>query len=290
MSATLISGKVIAAQVRAEAKDRAEALKARGITPGLAVVLAGDDPASAVYVRNKGRVAEKVGINARTIRLPDTVSAEEVLAQVDALNADDEVDGILVQLPLPSGISAEDTQRVLERVDPAKDVDGFHPDNLGRLAAGNPKLVPCTPSGCMRMLKELGTDLSGKRAVVIGRSVIVGRPMALLLLGANATVTICHSRTVDLAERVREADIVVAAVGRREMVKGDWIKPGAVVIDVGINRNDEGKLVGDVAFAECAEVASAITPVPGGVGPMTIAQLMMNVCIAAEARRGGDHV
>lgn len=286
MTATLLDGKAIAAAVRAEARAAADALKAQGVTPGLAVILAGEDPASAVYVRNKARAADKVGIDARTIRMPADVTAAQVLAEIDALNADDAVDGILVQLPLPPSVSAEETAQILDRVDPAKDVDGFHPDNLGRLAAGEPRLVPCTPSGCMRLLAEAGVDPAGKRAVVLGRSVIVGRPMALLLLNAHATVTVCHSRTVDLEARVREADIVVAAVGRRQMIKGSWIKPGAVILDVGINRNEEGKLVGDVDFADCREIAGAITPVPGGVGPMTVAQLMMNVCHAAARRRG----
>lgn len=286
MTATLLDGKAIAAAVRAEARAAADALKAQGVTPGLAVILAGEDPASAVYVRNKARAADKVGIDARTIRMPADVTAAQVLAEIDALNADDAVDGILVQLPLPPSVSAEETAQILDRVDPAKDVDGFHPDNLGRLAAGEPRLVPCTPSGCMRLLAEAGVDPTGKRAVVVGRSVIVGRPMALLLLNAHATVTVCHSRTVDLEARVREADIVVAAVGRRQMIKGSWIKPGAVILDVGINRNEEGKLVGDVDFADCREIAGAITPVPGGVGPMTVAQLMMNVCHAAARRRG----
>lgn len=286
MTATLLDGKAIAAAVRAEARAAADALKAQGVTPGLAVILAGEDPASAVYVRNKARAADKVGIDARTIRMPADVTAAQVLAEIDALNADDAVDGILVQLPLPPSVSPEETAQILDRVDPAKDVDGFHPDNLGRLAAGEPRLVPCTPSGCMRLLAEAGVDPTGKRAVVVGRSVIVGRPMALLLLNAHATVTVCHSRTVDLEARVREADIVVAAVGRRQMIKGSWIKPGAVILDVGINRNEEGKLVGDVDFADCREIAGAITPVPGGVGPMTVAQLMMNVCHAAARRRG----
>ena len=286
MTATLLDGKAIAAAVRAEARAAADALKAQGVTPGLAVILAGEDPASAVYVRNKARAADKVGIDARTIRMPADVTAAQVLAEIDALNADDAVDGILVQLPLPPSVSAEETAQILDRVEPAKDVDGFHPDNLGRLAAGEPRLVPCTPSGCMRLLAEAGVDPAGKRAVVLGRSVIVGRPMALLLLNAHATVTVCHSRTVDLEARVREADIVVAAVGRRQMIKGSWIKPGAVILDVGINRNEEGKLVGDVDFADCREIAGAITPVPGGVGPMTVAQLMMNVCHAAARRRG----
>lgn len=248
----------------------------------MAVVLAGDDPASQVYVRNKQRMAEKVGIAARTIRLPADVSADVLRAQVAELNADESVHGILVQLPLPAGITSDEETAILGDIDPAKDVDGLHPMNLGRLVAGEDGFVACTPSGCMRLLAEMDVPLSGKRAVVLGRSTIVGKPMALLLTQANATVTICHSRTQNVESIVREADVVVAAVGRAELVKADWIKPGAAVIDVGINRNAEGKLIGDVAYAEVAEVADCVTPVPGGVGPMTIAFLLANVCRAAE--------
>lgn len=284
MTARIIDGRALARTVRSEVKARVTALAARGVVPGLAVVLAGDDPASAVYVRNKAKMAAKVGIAARTVRLPASVTADALLATVADLNADPAVHGILVQLPLPPGISAADTGRILRAIDPAKDVDGLHPASLGDLVAGAPSFVACTPSGCMRMIAEAGVDPAGKRAVVIGRSAIVGKPMALLLLAADATVTICHSRTADLADRVREADIVVAAVGRPQLLRGDWIKPGAVVIDVGINRGADGRLVGDVHFDEALAVAGHLTPVPGGVGPMTIASLLSNVCLAAERR------
>lgn len=284
MTARIIDGRALARTVRSEVKARVTALAARGVVPGLAVVLAGDDPASAVYVRNKAKMAAKVGIAARTVRLPASVTADALLATVADLNADPAVHGILVQLPLPPGISAADTGRILRAIDPAKDVDGLHPASLGDLVAGAPSFVACTPSGCMRMIAETGVDPAGKRAVVIGRSAIVGKPMALLLLAADATVTICHSRTADLADRVREADIVVAAVGRPQLLRGDWIKPGAVVIDVGINRGADGRLVGDVHFDEALAVAGHLTPVPGGVGPMTIASLLSNVCLAAERR------
>ena len=281
MTARRIDGRAIARKVRAEVAERVSALVARGVTPGLAVVLAGDDPASQIYVRMKQRMAEKVGIAARTIRLPADVTAEALRAQVIELDADDAVHGILVQLPLPDSISAAEESDILCRISPAKDVDGLHPMNLGRLVAGEDGFVACTPLGCMRMLAEMGVELSGKRAVVIGRSTIVGKPMSLLLTHAHATVTVCHSRTQNLADIVRESDVVVAAVGRPEMVRGHWIKPGAAVIDVGINRNAEGKLLGDVAYDEVAEVAGCVTPVPGGVGPMTIAFLLANVCRAA---------
>jgi methylenetetrahydrofolate dehydrogenase (NADP+)/methenyltetrahydrofolate cyclohydrolase len=250
--------------------------------PGLAVVLVGENPASAVYVRSKGKATREAGMASFEHKLPADTSEADLLALVERLNADPAVDGILVQLPLPPQI---DAAKVLALIDPAQDVDGFHVENVGRLAVGAEALVPCTPLGCLHLLKrELG-DLSGLDAVVIGRSNIVGKPMAMLLLGESATVTIAHSRTRDLPALVRRADIVVAAVGRPEMVRGDWIKPGAPVIDVGINRID-GKLVGDVAFAEAAEVAGAITPVPGGVGPMTIAMLLRNTLVAAHRRAG----
>ena len=281
MTGQRIDGRAIARKVRGEVAERVSALVARGVTPGLAVVLAGDDPASQVYVRSKQRMAEKVGIAARTIRLPADVTAEALRAQVAELDADDAVHGILVQLPLPDGISAAEESDILGSISPAKDVDGLHPMNLGRLVAGEDGFVACTPSGCMRLLAEMGVELSGKRAVVIGRSTIVGKPMSLLLTQANATVTLCHSRTQNLRDIVRESDVVVAAVGRPEMVRGDWVKPGAAVIDVGINRNAEGKLIGDVAYDEVIEVADCVTPVPGGVGPMTIAFLLSNVCRAA---------
>ncbi|HEV7455709.1 MAG TPA: bifunctional methylenetetrahydrofolate dehydrogenase/methenyltetrahydrofolate cyclohydrolase FolD [Roseococcus sp.] len=281
MTATLIDGKEVAARLRAGLARRIAGL---GWAPGLVVVRVGEDPASGVYVRNKDRAAREAGFASRTRHLPESTTEAELLAEIAALNADPAVDGILVQLPLPGHIRAE---AAIEAVDPAKDVDGFHPMNAGRLASGLPGLVPCTPRGAMHLLAEAGATLRGARAIVIGRSQIVGRPMAQLLLGADCTVTIAHSRTADLPGECRRADIVVAAVGRPEMVRGDWIKPGAVVIDVGINRLESGKLVGDVAFAEALPHAGAITPVPGGVGPMTIACLLENTLEAALARRGG---
>ncbi|MGA9583081.1 MAG: bifunctional methylenetetrahydrofolate dehydrogenase/methenyltetrahydrofolate cyclohydrolase FolD, partial [Allosphingosinicella sp.] len=261
---------------------------AAGRAPGLAVVRVGEDPASRVYVRSKGRATEEAGMASFEHRLPDSVSQEELLALVDQLNEDEAVDGILVQLPLPAGI---DDKAVIDAIDPAKDVDGFHPINAGRLAVGEEGLVPCTPLGCLMLLKDRLGDLSGLEAVVIGRSNIVGKPMAQLLLAENCTVTLAHSRTRDLAGVVRRADIVVAAVGRPEMVRADWLKPGATVIDVGINRVEaddggKGRLVGDVDFAGASEVAGAITPVPGGVGPMTIAVLLRNTLVAAHSRAG----
>jgi methylenetetrahydrofolate dehydrogenase (NADP+)/methenyltetrahydrofolate cyclohydrolase len=284
MSAQIIDGKAVSARVRAEVAERVRGLVARGVTPGLTVLLAGEDPASATYVRNKEKAALECGIRGATLRFPADVSAATLAAELDRLNADPEVDGILVQLPLPPGISAEDSRALQRRIAPEKDVDGFLPFNQGLLMIGEPGFVPCTPAGCMRLLAEAGVSPRGKHAVVVGRSNIVGKPMAMLLLAADATVTIAHSRTPDLAAVVRTADIVVAAVGRPGLVRGDWLKPGAVVLDVGINRLPDGKLGGDVAFAEAVSVASAITPVPGGVGPMTIACLLENVCRAAERR------
>jgi len=289
MTARIIDGKAAAADLRAKlAQAVADFRQKTGRAPGLATVLVGEDPASAVYVRSKVKATAEAGLESFAHHLPDTLSEAELLAIVDKLNRDPAVDGILVQLPLPKQI---DAQRVIEAIDPDKDVDGFHPVNAGRLATGLTGLVPCTPFGCLYLLrKELG-DLSGKDAVVIGRSNIVGKPMALLLLGDSATVTVAHSRTKDLPDVVRRADIVVAAVGRPEMVNGDWIKDGAVVIDVGINRVpavEQGKtrLVGDVDFAGASERAAAITPVPGGVGPMTIAMLLRNTLVAAHRRAG----
>jgi len=286
MTARIIDGKAAAAALRAKvAQDVARFTAATGRAPGLAVVLVGEDPASAVYVRNKGKATIEAAMLSIEHKLPAHTSEADLLALVDRLNADPTVDGILVQLPLPDQINAN---KVLTRIDPDKDVDGFHPINAGRLATGLHGFVPCTPYGCLLLLRaELG-DLSGKSAVVIGRSNIVGKPMALLLLGDSCTVTIAHSRTADLPAVVRQADIVVAAVGRPEMVKGDWLKPGATVIDVGINRVDVGegktRLVGDVDFASASAVASAITPVPGGVGPMTIACLIRNTLVSAARR------
>ncbi len=282
MTARIIDGRALAAALRSRLARQIGALPFR---PGLAVVLVGDDPASAVYVRSKDRAAHEAGILARTIRLPADVAEPALLAEIARLNADTEVDGILVQLPLPAQIAA---QAVIEAVDPGKDVDGFHPLNAGRLASGCRALVPCTPSGVMKLLAEAGVPLEGARALVLGRSTIVGRPVAMLLLAAHATVTIAHSRTRNLVAECRRADIVVAAAGRPELVRGDWIAPGAAVIDVGINRGRDGRLVGDVAFAEAVQVAGAITPVPGGVGPMTIACLLENTVSAALRRRARD--
>jgi len=285
MNAQLIDGKAFAAQVRGQVAEHVARLKQdHGIVPGLAVVLVGEDPASQVYVRSKGKQTVEVGMTSFEHKLDASVSEEELIGVIDQLNADPAVHGILVQLPLPNHLNEE---LVIGCIDPAKDVDGFHISNVGLLGTGQKSMVPCTPLGCLMMLRKHFGTLSGCEAVVIGRSNIVGKPMAQLLLGDSCTVTIAHSRTKDLPEVVRRADIVVAAVGRPEMVPGDWIKPGAVVIDVGINRiaapeKGEGKmkLVGDVDFTSCAEVAGAITPVPGGVGPMTIACLLANTLTA----------
>jgi len=280
--AELIDGKALAKDVRAEVKTRAEAFaSAHGRKPGLHVVLVGDDPASQVYVRNKERAAGKAGIAGEVHRLAAETTEADLLALVDQLNRAEDIDGILVQLPLPAHL---DDQTIVDAIDPGKDVDGLHPFNAGLLVVGRSGLRPCTPSGCMRMLEHVGCDPKGKRALVLGRSTLVGKPIALMLLEKHATVTVAHSRTVDLADRVREADIVVAAVGRPHLVKGDWVKQGAVVIDVGINRLEDGTLTGDVALEEAATRASFITPVPGGVGPMTIAMLLSNTVDAAEAR------
>jgi len=281
MSAKILDGKALAARVRAELATEAASLAARGARPGLAVVLVGDDPASHIYVRAKTKACAEVGIATFDHRLPASTSEEELLRLVATLNANPEVDGILVQLPLPAGL---DSRRVLLAIDPAKDVDGFHPTNLGRLLIGEPGFVACTPFGIMKLIEESGAKLAGSHAVVLGRSNIVGKPMAALLLAADATVTVCHSKTKNLPEVVRQADILVAAVGRAEMVRGDWVKPGAVVIDVGTNRQADGKQVGDVAFAEVAAKAAAISPVPGGVGPMTIAMLLSNTVQSARRR------
>ena len=280
MTARILDGKALGARLRAGLAARIAGLPFR---PGLRVVRVGEDPASGVYVRNKDRAAAEAGFDSATIHLPESTTEADLLAEIARLNADPAVDGILVQLPLPAHIRAE---AAIAAVDPRKDVDGFHPLNAGRLAAGEPGLVPCTPRGVMHLLAEAGVTLRGARALVLGRSQIVGRPMAQLLLGADCTVTIAHSRTRDLPAECRRAEILVAAAGRAEMVRGDWIAPGAVVIDVGINRLADGKLVGDVAYAEAVGHAGAITPVPGGVGPMTIACLLENTLEAALARRG----
>ena len=287
MSAEIIDGKAFAAKIRAEVAQECAAFRAQtGVQPGLAVVLVGNDAASEVYVRNKGIQAKEAGFNSLEYRLPAETTQSELLAQVAALNADPQVHGILVQLPLPAHLDAD---AVLNAIAPDKDVDGFHPVNVGRLWTGNPVSIPCTPLGCSLILRDRLGDLAGKRAIVIGRSNIVGKPMAALLLAANATVTIAHSRTADLAARCREADIVIAAVGKPELVRGDWLKAGATVLDVGINRIAEGektRLVGDVHFASAVAVAGAITPVPGGIGPMTIACLLRNTLACAKALHG----
>ena len=283
MTAHVIDGKAVAAKLRGEVATAAAALKTRGIQPTLAVVLVGDDPASAVYVRSKTKAAREAGVEPRDHKLPATTTQAELLALVEQLNADRDVDGILVQMPLPPQI---DSDAIIGALDPAKDVDGLTATSLGFLAQGKPQFVPCTPKGCMRLLREVNVDPAGMRAVVLGRSLLVGKPISLLLQNANATVTMCHSRTRDLADEVRRADIVVAAIGKPEMVRGDWIRDGAVVLDVGITRQPDGKLVGDVEYAAAAQRARAITPVPGGVGPMTIACLLENTVEAAKRRRG----
>ena len=287
---TLIDGKAVANKLKETIAQAVEQLKGQGIQPGLAVVLVGSDPASDVYVRNKGVSTKKAGMNSFEYRLPETTSEAELLALIRELNERDDVDGILVQSPVPEQINY---QTIVDTIDPAKDVDGFHPVNVGNLVIGIDSFVPCTPLGCSFLLKQAVPDLSGKDAIVIGRSTIVGKPMATLLLESNCTVTIAHSRTKDLADKCRAADIVIAAVGRPEMIKGDWIKEGATVIDVGINRigtteSGKAKLVGDVEFDSASQRASAITPVPGGVGPMTIACLLFNTLKAACGRRNKD--
>jgi methylenetetrahydrofolate dehydrogenase (NADP+) / methenyltetrahydrofolate cyclohydrolase len=284
MTAKIIDGKALAEKVRGRIADDVAALKAKGVTPGLAVVLVGDDPASQVYVRNKVAACEKVGMKSVMHKLPATTSEADLLALVETLNADASIHGILVQFPVPKQISQE---RVIETISPAKDVDGLHAESAGALMIGEPTFVSCTPLGCMEMLKEIGmADLRGKHAVVVGRSNLVGKPIAMLLLHANATVTICHSGTKDLASITQQADVLVAAVGKPRFIKGSMIKNGAVVLDVGINRlpaEQGGGLVGDVDFESAKEVASYITPVPGGVGPMTITMLLQNTLLAARA-------
>jgi methylenetetrahydrofolate dehydrogenase (NADP+) / methenyltetrahydrofolate cyclohydrolase len=283
----VLDGKAIAAKVCEEVKQKVQSFEqSYGRVPGLTVVLVGEDPASQVYTRNKEKRAKEVGIKGELITLPATTTQSQLLALIERLNQDPTVDGILVQLPLPKGIEQD---AVLDAIEPTKDVDGFHPINVGRLSTGRPCLVSCTPKGVMRLLQESGVSLSGAHAIVIGRSNIVGKPMVQLLLQANATVTVAHSRTKNLPELCQQADVVVAAVGRAHMVQGSWIKPGAVVIDVGINRNEAGKLVGDVLYSEALPHASWITPVPGGVGPMTIATLLDNTVQAALAREQENH-
>ncbi len=277
--AEILDGRVVARSVLQSLRGRIEVLSR---PPGIAVVRVGDDPASAVYVGRKTQRAARLGLHHEEIHLEVTAAQGQLEAVIDDLNARDEIDGILVQLPLPAHL---DGTAILDRIDPSKDVDGFHPDNAGRLSQGRARFVPCTPLGVMVMLERTGVSLSGKRAVVVGRSNIVGRPMAMLLEQANATVTVCHSRTADLEAQLAEADVVVAAVGRPRFVRGEWIKPGAVVIDVGINRLEDGSLCGDVDTKAAAERAGWITPVPGGVGPMTISMLMANTVAASEARQ-----
>ncbi len=283
MSAKIIDGNALARQIRSEVAQRAAALVAAGCTPGLAVILVGEDPASAVYVRNKVKDCEESGIRSILDRLPADTTEEALLARVRELNADPSVHGVLVQLPLPRHM---DSHRVIETIAPEKDVDGFHVSNAGALMTGTPRFRPCTPYGVMKMLEHAGVKLDGVEAVVVGRSNIVGKPQAMMLLEANATVTICHSRTRDLAAHCRRADVLIAAVGRARMITGDMIKPGAVVIDVGINRQADGKLCGDVDFDSAKEVASLITPVPGGVGPMTITMLLANTIESADRAAG----
>ena len=283
MTAQLIDGNALSTRLRAEVAQRALALKARGVTPGLAVVLVGDNPASQVYVRNKVKACEAAGLHSVLEKYEADMSQAQLLERIGALNADPAIHGILVQLPLPPHI---DAQTVIEAISPAKDVDGFHVASAGALMTGLPGFWPCTPYGCMKMLESIGYALKGKHAVVIGRSNIVGKPMALMLLQQDATVTICHSRTADLKALTLQADVIVAAVGKRNVLTADMVKPGAVVLDVGMNRNDEGKLCGDVDFAGVSQVAGYITPVPGGVGPMTITMLLVNTLEAAEASTG----
>ena len=279
--AELIDGKAIAADMRKEIAADTKVLTDQGVTPGLAVVLVGEDPASRVYVSMKEKACAAAGIYSVEHKLSAETSEADLLMLIDTLNADGRIDGILVQLPLPDHI---DEAKVLEAISPEKDVDGFHPYNVGRLVTGNPLFQPCTPYGVMKMLERTGVDLKGKEVVVVGRSNIVGKPVALMCLAEHATVTICHSRTQDLPQKVAAADVVIAAVGRPEMVKGDWIKKGAIVIDVGVNRVGEKKLVGDVDFDAACENAAAITPVPGGVGPMTITMLLYNTLVSAKRR------
>lgn len=279
---TVINGRELADQMQAEIQKDVEKMTQQGIQPGLVVLLVGENPASQTYVRNKERAAAKIGILSKVEKLPETISEEELLAEIDKYNQDSRFHGILVQLPLPKYI---DEEKILLAIDPKKDVDGFHPMNLGRLFVGKPEMIPCTPYGIMKMFEAYDIDLTGKRAVVIGRSNIVGKPMAQLLLMKNATVTIAHSKTEHLAEVAKEADILVVAIGRGHFVTKEFVKPGAVVIDVGMNRNQEGKLIGDVAFDEVSEIASYITPVPKGVGPMTITMLMYQTVEAAKKQK-----
>ena len=279
MSFQLIDGKQIAKEIRAELKKEVDQLKQKGLNPGLAVILVGNNPASETYVRGKIRASEEIGIHSQLIRMNDTIQEEDLLNKVKELNNDPKVHGILVQLPLPDHI---DPDKVIATISPSKDVDGFSPVNMGKMVIGQQGLLPCTPAGIMQLFERTGISLEGKHAVVVGRSNIVGKPMSMLLQQANATVTLCHSKTADLAYHTRQADVLVVAVGKGELITKEYVKPGAVVIDVGMNRNEAGKLVGDVNFEEVAPLSSAITPVPGGVGPMTVAMLMKNTVSAAK--------
>lgn len=283
MSAQILDGKALAAEIRSEVKTQVAALAEKGVSTALAVILVGDDSASQVYVRNKIKACADTGIRSLEFRMPAETTQQQLLAKIAELNAEESVDGILVQLPLPKQINAD---AVISAIDPAKDVDGFHVANAGALVTGKQGFVPCTPFGVMRLIEKSGVNPRGKSAVIVGRSNIVGKPMALLLLAADATVTVAHSCTPDLSAVTRNADILVAAVGRAKLIKADMVKPGAVVIDVGMNRDENGKLCGDVDFAEVKEIVGSITPVPGGVGPMTIAMLMQNTVLAAQMRRG----
>ena len=283
MSAQILDGKALAAEIRSEVKTQVAALAEKGVSTALAVILVGDDSASQVYVRNKIKACADTGIRSLEFRMPAETTQQQLLAKIAELNADESVDGILVQLPLPKQINAD---AVISAIDPAKDVDGFHVANAGALVTGKQGFVPCTPFGVMRLIEKSGVNPRGKSAVIVGRSNIVGKPMALLLLAADATVTVAHSCTPDLSAVTRNADILVAAVGRAKLIKADMVKPGAVVIDVGMNRDENGKLCGDVDYAEVKEIAGSITPVPGGVSPMTIAMLMQNTVLAAQMRRG----
>ena len=281
LTARILEGKEFSARIKEEARVAVEKLKADGVNPGLTVIIVGENPASQVYVRNKHKTCEELGIRSEIVALPDDATKDQLLDTIDKLNADRNVHGILVQLPLPTAIKAHE-QEILERIDPLKDVDGFHPFNVGKLVTGSPTLVPCTPAGCVKMLDLAGIEIDGKRAVIIGRSNIVGKPMLHLLMARHATVTVCHSHTKPLGDVTREADILVAAMGKPKFVTADMVKPGAVVVDVGINRIAPKKLVGDVDFDNVKEIAGAITPVPGGVGLLTVSMLMQNVVTATR--------
>ncbi|MBQ6809683.1 MAG: bifunctional methylenetetrahydrofolate dehydrogenase/methenyltetrahydrofolate cyclohydrolase FolD [Clostridia bacterium] len=285
MIMAIIDGKAISAQIRSEIKAEAEALTAKGIKPGLAVVLVGSDPASQIYVRNKQKACEEVGFYSDTYTLPEETTEKQLLELIEVLNLRKDIHGILVQSPVPKHINPD---TVINAILPEKDVDCFHPENVGKLMTGNPRFLPCTPAGVVELIRRSGVEISGKECVVVGRSNIVGKPQAIMLLAENGTVTVCHSRTKNLSEVTKRADILVVAIGKSEFITGDMVKPGAVVLDVGMNRNSEGKLTGDVNFAEVSQIASLITPVPGGVGPMTITMLLQNTITAAKAALFGN--